>query len=268
MTLCISNIAWPQEQEDAFLGSLPEMGCNCLEVAPSKIWPEPTAATTSEHKAYRAHVESFGLRIVSIQALLYSRPDLQLFASPETDLALGKYLIELCRIAGTLGARVMILGSPKNRRRRGLTPREAAERAAEILLPVAKAANEAGTMLCIEPLGSSETDFITSAREGAELVKLLGHPGFGLHLDSKALSEESGNLDEILLLAVSLTQHFHISEPLLDIPGSSGVVDHARLGRLLAQNGYTKATSIEMARQHDPRKAVTVALARAAKWYK
>jgi D-psicose/D-tagatose/L-ribulose 3-epimerase len=267
MTLCISNIAWHQEQEDAFLAVLPEMCCNLLEVAPSKIWPEPVAAAPSELRAYRAHVESFGLRIVSIQALLYSRPDLKLFVSQGGDRAAARYLVGLCRVAEDLGAEVMILGSPKNRCKGELTPRQAAERAAEIFAPVATAAAESGTRLCIEPLGPSETDFITTAREGAELVQLMDHPGFGLHLDAKALAEESGDLDEILRLAVPLTHHFHISEPHLGIPGASGLVDHARLGRLLAQHCYTKATSVEMTRQGDPHQAVATALARAAQWY-
>ncbi len=267
MTLCISNIAWTREQEDGFLAQLPGLECQLLEVAPSKIWPEPVAAPPAERQAYRAHVESFGLRIVSIQALLYSRPDLRMFVSPEGDRALGRYLVELCRVAGDLGAKVMILGSPKNRRRGLLTEQEAAARAAEILAPVAAAAADSGTQLCIEPLGPSEADFITTASEGLELVRLVNHPGFGLHLDAKALSEEPGDLDVILRQAVASIRHFHISEPSLGMPGASGLVDHARLGRLLAQYGYVGATSIEMSCQDDPRSAVPLALARARQWY-
>jgi len=267
MTLCISNIAWSQEQEDAFLPLLPKQGCHLLEVAPSKVWPEPVAALAAERRAYRAHVESFGLRIVSIQALLYSRPDLRLFATREGDRDLAQYLVGLCHVAEDLGAEVMILGSPKNRRRGDLSPQKALARAAEILAPVAVAAAGAGTRLCIEPLGSAETDFINTASEGGELVQLVDHPGFGLHLDAKALADEPGDLDDILRQALPLTHHFHISEPRLGVPGASAQVDHARLGRLLARHGYMGATSIEMARQDDPRQAVAIALARAAQWY-
>lgn len=267
MALCISNIAWPPEQEEAFLPLLPEHGCQLLEVAPSKVWPEPVAVSPAQRRSYKQLVDSFGLRIVSMQALLYSRPDLRLFDSEEGDREVSHYLMALCEVAADLEAEVMVLGSPKNRRRGSLSKEAAMKRSAGVLAQVAQRAKELGTMLCIEPLGVSENDFITTAEEGMELVRMVDHPGFGLHLDAKALSEETADLDETMRLAVPFLRHFHISEPNLAIPGTSGLVDHARMGRILAESGYALATGIEMARQPDCRQAVLEALTRAAGWY-
>ena len=111
--------------------------------------------------------------------------DLGLFREPEVEAATVEYLMRLCKLAGELGARVLVFGSPRNRRRGDIPLHEAMERAALLFLKVAAAAADWGVCFCIEPLRPEETDFISSAQEGFRLVNMINNRGFGLHLMPK-----------------------------------------------------------------------------------
>ncbi len=71
----ISNIAWGNVDERPFLEYIASKGLYGIELAPSIIWEEPVKATETELAKYRKRIESYGLRIVSFHALLYTRPD-------------------------------------------------------------------------------------------------------------------------------------------------------------------------------------------------
>ena len=74
MRLAFSNLAWPADLDPAVLGELPEWGFGSLEVAPTRLWPDPLALDADEVAAARAAVEATGLRIVALQSLLFGRP--------------------------------------------------------------------------------------------------------------------------------------------------------------------------------------------------
>ena len=92
MKLSISHIAWPVENETFYLELVSRFGCKGLEVAPSRLWKEPVNSTLEERREYRRKVESFGLRIISLHALLFTRRELGFFRSSATDWRTVEYL--------------------------------------------------------------------------------------------------------------------------------------------------------------------------------
>lgn len=267
MKLAISNIAWPLEDERTALGRLAGWGCQGIELAASKVWPEPLDADAGERSGYRRLVEDRGLSIVSLHALLYTRPDLRLFADPDTSRKTVAYLQDTCRLAADLGASVLVFGSPANRRLNGLDPGLARDRAAEYFGAIGRVARDLGVCFCVEPLGASENEFITTLGEAMELVDLVGSRGFGLHLDSKALFEQGGDLEPVLAAARDRVSHVHISEPNLGPIGWSGSVDHAWLGRKLREQSYGGYASIEMRTQPGHMEVIESCIATARKLY-
>ena len=190
MKLSISHIAWPPEKEEFYLRRLKGYGCTGLEIAPNRLWAEPLAASQTERLSFKRRVQACGQEIVALHALLYQRSDLGLFREPEVEARTIAYLQGLCGLAADLGAKVLVFGSPQNRRRGVLAFDEAMAQAARFFFRIACTAAAEGVRLCIEPLGPGETDFISTAREGLALVEMVNHPGFGLHLDAKAVAEE------------------------------------------------------------------------------
>ena len=127
----VSNIAWETSEDGAIADVLRREGVGGVEIAPTKWREKPFEATAAEVASYRRSWEDRGLRVVSLQALLFGRPDLQLFASPESRAQLGDYLRRVIDFAAAVGAHALVFGSPKNRVRGALPMDEAMAIAAD-----------------------------------------------------------------------------------------------------------------------------------------
>ena len=265
--LAMSNVAWPQTEENVFLDRIKQEGCSGLEIAASKVWSEPIDIDLQERQAYRASVNKKGLEIQALQAILYSRPDLGLFKDKATVAKTVDYLKKLCHLAADLGARILVYGSPASRMRKGISLESAFERASLIFSIVSAEAEKRGVIMCIEPLSPEHTDFINTAIEGLRLVKMVASSGFGLHLDSAALASEGEEVAQVIKKVLPSISHFHASEPDLGLIGSSGKVNHALFGQLLREHSYEGYVSIEMRLQPDYDFAVSEGLAKARKLY-
>src|SRR5687768_2716780 len=104
MKLAVSNLAWPASQDATAADLLSELGLCGVEIAPTKVWPDPLSASDAAIDAYRGFWESRGIAIVAVQALLFGRPDLTVFASAETRDRMLIYLRGVLRLAARLGA--------------------------------------------------------------------------------------------------------------------------------------------------------------------
>lgn len=267
MKLAVSNIAWDNGRLTEHLTLLRDLGCQGVELAPSCIWPEPVAARAPERARLKAQIRASGLELTGFHALLFTRPELQLFRDRAGLDQTVDYLIELARLCGELEGAVLILGSPRNRVRLGRDYEECLAWAADAFSRVAKACAPLGVTLCIEPLGPDETEFVMSAREGAALVKRVDHPHFRLHLDAKALLSTGEDLAAVLDEHGALLRHFHVGDPGLAPPGSTGA-DHAPFGEALRRAGYRHYVSIEMRRgDGDSREVVSKSVAYVMRHY-
>jgi len=251
MKLAVSNIAWEPVEMPAHLALLKRLGCDGVELAPNAIWPEPVDASASQRAALRESIANEGLELVGFHALFYTRPDLQLFADAASRRDWTGYLNKLSALCGELGGKVLIVGSPKNRVRHGRSDVDSLAWAAEAFRDAAIAAASSGVIVCIEPLPAKETEFIVSSDEGAALVARVGHPGFGLHLDAKAMFEQGEDIPAAIARHGRSAKHFHVGDPGLAPPGSTGF-DHAPVGRALRASGYDGYVSIEMRRGFGP----------------
>ena len=266
MKLAISNIAWPHEDSPAVLGLLRSEGVGWIEVAPSRIWPEPVDASLEERAAYVRSIGEYGIRVISLHSLLYTRPDLGIFQGRETDRKTIRYLAQLAELASDLGAKWMVFGSPKNRRKGSLGFAGACDAAARVFGPAGDAAADLGVTILIEPLTRAEADFVNTTDEGIGLVKAVGSRGFALHLDAKSVAEEPGGKEAIFRRALPLLRHFHVNDPCLAPLGSEARY-HEELGGALRRSGYDGHVSIEMRTFPDHRGVIAESLALARRFY-
>ena len=102
-----------------------------------------------------------------------------------------------------------------------------------------------GTILCFEPLGPGDTDFLNSVEETLGLVKEISHPALRIQVDAKALIQNDELKEDVFEKVGSYLVHVHANEPDLGILGTSKTVDHARIGELLSNIGYDAYVSVE-----------------------
>ena len=246
MKLAISNIAWNPYEDDAISRLMQMYGVTGVEIAPTKIWPKPLEASGEEIAAYARSWQSRGLKVSSMQALLFGRPDLTIFETPEKRHETLEYLKGVIQLGGRLGAEVLVFGSPKNRLVGDLDREQAEETAIEFFRSIGRAAADHGTVFCIEPNPTAYgCDFITTSAEGRDLVAKVDQPGFGLHLDAAGMTMSQENLESELAKSIPELCHFHVSEPNLQPIGIGGV-NHALFSRTLRTGGYSRWVSVEM----------------------
>lgn len=246
MRLAISNIAWAADQEAAAADLLVELGVEGVEVAPTRVWPHPLEVSDADLRAYRGFWERRGIAIVALQALLFEKPGLRIFQDAREREEAIEYLSGIIRLAGQLGARALVFGSPKNRRVDSLPGETVRPLALDFFGRLAEVAAKHSCVFCIEPNPACYgCDYVTHARDGLELVRQVHHPSFGLHLDAAGMSLSADPVEEVFRQARGWWHHFHISEPFL-APVGEGSTPHGVFAERLRACRYDGWTSIEM----------------------
>lgn len=247
MRLAVSNIAWPATEQAAVLPALRELGVTGVEVAPTKLFPDPSAVTAADADAARRWWADQGFAVVAAQALLFGKPDLTLFDSAETRERTLDYLGRVLATCGRLGAGACVFGSPKNRRRGDVPEVTARDTAVSFFRRLAAHAADAGTTVVMEANPPRYgADFVTRAAEAIGLVRAVDHPAFRLHLDTACMTLADDPVGATFDAGFPLLDHFHVSEPDLAPPAAGGAVDHAAFAAELKQRGYAGWVSLEM----------------------
>jgi sugar phosphate isomerase/epimerase len=247
MKLAVSNIAWTNEEEAAVAEKLQVLGVKHVEIAPTKLWDDPTQATVEQAKAYVEWWSQYGISVSAFQSMLFARPDLKLFESDENRNEAVEYMTRFLELAGIMEAKKLVFGSPKNRQRGEMPIEQANEIAVRFFDELGSVAAKNGVVLCLEPNAPQyNCDFITNAADGMELVKKVNNPGFGLHLDTACMALAGDDLGESVRRAVDVLEHFHISSPMLELVEYRDDVDHTAAAHALRDIAYDKLISIEM----------------------
>jgi sugar phosphate isomerase/epimerase len=158
----------------------------------------------------------------------------------------AKYLVDLAEATRDFGGDLMVFGSPKQRSLlAGVEWQQAFDYATDTFRRAMPGIDANGVSLCMEPLGPSETDFINTADQGAQLMEAVGHPRFVLHLDVKAMSSEPTPIPDIIRRHIPRTGHFHANDPNRRGPGF-GDEDFVPIFRALKDSGYNRWVSVEV----------------------
>lgn len=247
MKLAVSNIAWTKDEEPAIAALLKDLGVRYIELAPTKQWDDPTKAQDDEIQEYKDWWAGYGIEVVAFQSMLFNRPDLKIFESPANRAECLSYLKEFVVLAGKMGVKAMVFGSPKNRQKGELSNEEAETIAAEFFTVLGTIAKENNLYFCIEPNAVQYAcDFITNAAEGMDFVKKVNTDGFGLHLDIACMTLAGDNVTKSITEAAPLLKHFHISSPMLEAVEDRPDVHHTEAATALRNIGYDGFVSIEM----------------------
>lgn len=268
MKLAVSNLAWEGPEEAGMLELLAGLSVEGIEVAPTKWWPGWAGADSPAASVRRSQLSARGFSIPALQSVLYGRSDLQVFGSREVQDATVTHLARVAELADSLGARVLVFGSPQNRVR-GELPREAAmDRAGEFFRRVGDACRPWNVEFCIEPNPEVyHCDFLTHWHEVLQMVQSVGHPHVGIHLDAACIALAGDDPADAIRDCAGQIRHFHVTEPQLG-GFADPKLDHATIGAALAETGYDRWVSIEMRRSADPQRSVAEAVQRVRSWYR
>ena len=247
MELALSSIAWTNDEETAIAEKMRELGIKHVEIAPTKLWKDPTQTTPEEAKVYVDWWAQYGITVSAFQSMLFARPDLKIFENDSNRQETVEYMEKFLALAGVMGARKLVFGSPKNRQRGEMSIEQANQIADNFFGGLGDVALKNNVILCVEPNAKQyNCDFITNAKEGTNFVKSVGNSGIGLHLDTACMALAGDDLGESIRESKDILEHFHISSPMLDQVEVRDDVDHASAAKALKEINYNKIISIEM----------------------
>lgn len=248
MKLALSNIAIETGDPEGISRHLAEYGVEGLVIAPTMVWPEAPNVNRADAVAYSRMIGGQGLRVVGLQSLVFGRTDVALFGSASERHELSEHLKRQAELAGILGASSLVFGSPGLRKNDTFPLVTRNEMAADLFRDVAATAADYNTRLTIEPLSGYGNKFVTTTQEGIDLVKLINHPGFGLHLDSAAMA--GADEDSTIVIPEAFMQmsvvSYDISAPELGRPSLDRTTPHKIFAHMLRAGLYAGPLSIEM----------------------
>ncbi|MFT3878902.1 MAG: sugar phosphate isomerase/epimerase family protein [Gemmatales bacterium] len=229
------------------------LGYRGLEVAPFTLGPNPTQLPASERDQLRQQAQDAGVQLLGLHWLLAKTTGLHL-THPDAQIRkqTASYLGELGKLCHDLGGNLMVLGSPLQRNRLPeVSPVQAFECAVDTIKQAMPRLGEAGVRLCVEPLGTAETNFLNTCAEANDLIKAIDHPLCVLHLDVKAMAAECDTLDDADSIAglirehVARAGHFHANDPNRRGPGF-GPMPFQPIMKALTDGHYAGWVSVEV----------------------
>ncbi len=245
---------WEIERMAGFLAGL---GYSGVEIAPSTYF-----SSSGDHgKAARVGemIRANGLEVVGLHWVFgnelshhINHPDR---AIRQKTSARFEQIIELC---SDLGGRLIIFGSPKQRRLVAeATYAEAWDYAREFFQGLMGPASERGITLCMEPLSEDQTDFINSTEEAKRFVDEVDHANMGMIVDAYSLSWEKKPMKEVILETAGYLTHFHADDANKKGPGA-GDTDFVPIGEALRKIDFKGYVSVEVHdRSVDPEQTAT-----------
>ena len=244
MKYAISNIALPAFDHLNDLPRLAEMGYTGIEVAPSRVWRDTWHGLVGKDvSSYRHTIENAGLSVVGLHSLVFDHPELRLFGDADSHAETLEFMVHLSGVCRDLGGQTLIWGGG---RRRGEVPADTAfARAVEFTQALCDRTASHGTIFCFEPLGPNDSDFVNGVSEAIRIVDAVNRDNLQIQIDAKALVENSEVEQAVVDATADRLVHVHANEPGLDVLGRSSAVDHARIGAMLANAGYTGYVSAE-----------------------
>ena len=222
-------------------------GYQGIEIAPFTLKDDPRCISEEEAADYAAIAHVEGLEVVGLH-WLFVKPAWLHLTSPDPLLRADtvKFGQHLARICGAMGGNIMVWGSPGQRTiAPGWCRETATSHAADVLRSIAEIAHESGVTIALEPLSRKETNFLNTAEETCALLGKIDHPACALHLDVKAMADESDLAAKIITDHAAHLAHFHANDPNLRGPGT-GDTDYAPIVSALREIEYSGWVSVEV----------------------
>jgi D-psicose/D-tagatose/L-ribulose 3-epimerase len=237
---------WDLASQCAFARAV---GYDGLEIAPFTLSEEPHRLGPAVAAALRRTVEDHGLAVTGLHWLLMAPKGLSITSPDDAVRARTREaILGLLDLAAGLGARVLVHGSPAQRRpAEGQSHDDAWARARDLFASVAPEAGARGLTYCLEPLARPDNAFVTTVAEAERMVREIGHPAFRTMIDTSAAGvEESEPVADLIRrwMPTGLIGHVQLNDRNRRGPGE-GTDRFAPVIRALIETGYAGDIAIE-----------------------
>lgn len=222
-------------------------GYDAIEIAPFTLAQLVTDISAAERRRICGMAADAGIAICGIHWVLMHAEGMYLNHNEDTvRQRTAKYLCDLVDFCGDLDAKIVVVGSPKQRNLLpGVTPAQAWDWATATFRDAVKRAEARDVTLCLEPLAPAETNFINTAAEAIAFTQQFQSAHFKIILDVKAMCSEAKPVPQIIRESSPHFAHFHANDKNLKGPGL-GEIDFRPIAAALHETDYHGYVSVEV----------------------
>ena len=244
MKLLISNIAWKNSENTKIAKLLNKKKIKLLEFAPdillTKDYTKKDLILTK--KFWRLK----NIKLYSMQSILYEVDNAFLYGN---EIQRKKFFEEIKKkidLAKTLGAKIIIFGSPRNRKTFKKGKYMLDKIGLNMFKKIASYTNKRKIIFCLEANPKIyKAGYLNYTRDVISIVKKINNKYLKVNLDLSTIISNKENIKKIIKENISIIAHAQISAPyLLDILKYKKKIKE--LIKLLRLNNYKKNISIEM----------------------
>lgn len=224
------------------------LGYDGLELAPFTLGAQPHRLSGRHVGALRRALADSGITVDSLHWLLLAPPGLSITSA---DVGVRARTLEVMRglveLAAALGAKVLVHGSPAQRRLPADDPAGGRARARDAFRAAAEAAAAAGVTYCVEALAANETDYLNTIAEAAALVDAVDSPALRTMVDCSAAAQAEAEPVAAVLdrwLPTGKIAHIQVNDRNRRGPGQ-GEDRFAPVFAALRRHGYAGAVAVE-----------------------
>ena len=242
MKRSISNLAWGNTSVSEIAPRLRKAGIEGVEIAPNAICPDAPKVRTKDVSEHKQKWNDCGILVSGVQSLLYGNPNLQIFdRSTWPDLL--EHLKAMVELSCTLGAGIVVFGSPRNRIKGNLGLMTAHEVFAEFLYKLIPVLERNDVVLALEPNAPEYgADYLNFYSDVIFLSDFVGSSWIQPQIDTGCLTMVGE--DPVRAVYHRKPAHVHVSTPHLRRP--PGDLDHASFSSCLNENNYEGWVVLEM----------------------
>ena len=224
-----------------------ELGYDGIEIAPFTLAEDVRQLSNHARKVYRQTAFRSGLDVVGLHWLLVSPKGLSLTSRDDSiRLETSNYLEALVDFCADMGGKIMVLGSPAQRRvPEGDSRSEVESRFLKTLEPAIRRLDKHNITLCLEPLPTPESDFILTLEEATALVKRVDNLHVKTIFDVKSACSENFPLSDLIKTYAPYIAHVHANDSNRRGPGF-GEIDFVPIQKALSEVAYSGVISVEV----------------------
>ena len=228
---------------------LARLGYDGVEVAPWTINAAVMEITGEDAKRIRAWAEAARIEILGLHWVFGNKSECHL-THPDANVRrrTQEYLEHIVTLCGQLGGKVVIFGSPNQRKvLEGVEPHQAWNYAKEILGSTAflDRLDEYGVTFCLEPLSENQTNFLTKTEEVVRFAQEIRHPRFGMMLDGYTMGWAGEDIPKAIRQSAPYLKHFHADDETGKGPGY-GKLDYSGIATALRDIEFKGYVSVEI----------------------
>lgn len=235
---------WKLEEVMTFAA---KTGYEGIEIAPFTLANYVSEIPVEQRLQIADTAKRLGLIVTGIHWVLANTEGFHL-THPDAEVRkrTAEYLTALVTFCQDIGGNIVVVGSPKQRSLlTGVTQEQGWEWARQTFGPAVRRAMELGVTICLEPLSSTETNFINTAAEALHFTQWFRSPSFQIMLDVKAMCSETKPIPDIIRSSWPHFAYVHANDRNLKGPGF-GDVDFKPIVAALKEVDYQGFVSVEV----------------------